>query len=199
MPTIPLGHFNYHDLSVSIGLDVEDDFYCVHVRVFSERFGTAVVVIGIDGIGQTYNLLVPSSRVRLHTDRIFNLQPAQLRDRRPHLGVLYRALPLPTLVLNLSDEEPEGEDELEYQEGFGTAPPTAEDANQEPARDVPGEGVQGFAFFDIERDLPLPPSVALAAAHAAVAHARGSVNEDSVAHAVEAVAEAQRSVRRRTE
>jgi hypothetical protein len=199
MPTIPLGHFIHEDISVAIGLDIEDDFYCVHVRVFCERFGTAIVVIGIDGVGETYNLLVPLSRLRLHTDRVFNLRPVQLADRRPHIGTLFQGLPLPTLVLNLSDEEPEAEDEIEFQEGFGIAPPTADehtvrDANLQPELDAQVE-VQAA---DVQA-APLPPSVALAAAHAAVAHARGSVNEDSVAHAVEAVAAAQRSVRRRTE
>jgi hypothetical protein len=127
MPTIPLGYFIHDDLSITVGLDVDEDFYCIHIRVFCARVGTAIVVIGIDGIGQTYNLLIPASRVRAHTDRVFNLRPLPLADRRPHIGSLYRALPLPTLVLNLSDEEPEGEGELEYHEGFGIAPPTADD------------------------------------------------------------------------
>ena len=195
MPTIPLGHFVHQDISVAIGLDIEDDFYCVHVRVFSERFGTAIVVIGIDGIGETYNLLIPSSRVRRLSDRIFNLRAVHVNDRRPHIGALFRALPTPTLILNLSDEEPEAEDEVQFQEGFGVAPPTAHDANQEPAR-LLDPAVR--LLRDEEQFGALPPSVALAAAQAAVAHARGSVNEDSVAHAVQAVAEAQRSVRQRT-
>jgi hypothetical protein len=200
MPTIPLGLFQYQDLTVGIGLDVENDFYSVHVRIFNERFGTAIVVIGIDGIERTYNLLIPSSRLRPHSERIFNLRPVPLRDRRPGLGPLYRALPVPTLALNLSDEEPEGEDELEYQEGFGITPPTADDANREPTR-LLEPAVQ--LLRDEERLAgqdphgPLPPSVALAAAHTAGAHARGSTNEDSVAQAVGTIAT--RSVRRRTE
>jgi hypothetical protein len=107
----------------------------VHIRVFSELFGSALVVVGIDSVGRTYNQLVPSSRIRAHGDRVFNTRPTQPQDRRPHLGAFFRALPVATLVLNASDEEPENEDELEegpseneFGQPLGAAPAPDADA-----------------------------------------------------------------------
>jgi hypothetical protein len=173
MPTIPLGHFVYNghgggeEISVAVGLDVEDDFTCVHVRIFSEVFGTALVVVGIDSVGHTYNLLVPSSRVRAHGDRVFNTRPTQPQDRRPHLGALFRALPVPTLVLNASDEEPENEEGLE--EG------RSEDEFAQPLGAAPAPDADA-----------LTPAAALPAAQVAVAQAQRAVrrrlNDGEVFH-----------------
>ena len=169
MPTILLGHFVYRGTSVEIGRDIEDDGYCVHVRIFGEPFGTAIVATGIDGIEETYNLWIPPSRVRQPSERVFNLRPVHIADRRPQIGALLRALRLPTLVLNLSDEEPVGGVEVQSQDGFCVAPPTAHDASQEPTR-LLDPAVQ--LLRDQGQLAALLPSVALAAARAAVAHAR---------------------------
>ena len=97
MPTQPLGTFNFDDVAISVGLDFEGDFCAVHVRVSWDNVGVALVVIGLDRYGQTYRLLVPTTRVRRDSpggdhDHTFTLHALPIIQRRRSSGPLFRAL-----------------------------------------------------------------------------------------------------------